>query len=163
MSMSMAAALRSHSDLVYLPDHGFVGEDGGVYRSLTPGVELIAALRILIHVNRQIRRIDVSHNLLGSDGLTVLLQGLRTLRLRYSDDRDLWGIRELNLASNQLDDAAFEALLNYAKQDVCCERVMVQGNRIQVSCSSPLPFRMYYARSPADISSNPTSTAYSTP
>lgn len=30
---NMAVALRSHSDLVYLPDHGFVGEDGGELRS----------------------------------------------------------------------------------------------------------------------------------
>lgn len=32
-SRKMAVALRSHSDLVYLPDHGFVGEDGGELRS----------------------------------------------------------------------------------------------------------------------------------
>jgi hypothetical protein len=25
----MAVVLRSNSDLAYLPDHGFVGEDGG--------------------------------------------------------------------------------------------------------------------------------------
>lgn len=25
----MAVVLRSNSDLVYLPDHGFIGEEGG--------------------------------------------------------------------------------------------------------------------------------------
>jgi hypothetical protein len=34
----MAVVLRSTSDLVYLPDHGFVGEEGGKYH-LTPGPE----------------------------------------------------------------------------------------------------------------------------
>lgn len=27
----MAVVLRSNTDLVYLPDHGFVGEEGGKY------------------------------------------------------------------------------------------------------------------------------------
>lgn len=27
----MAIVLRSNTDLVYLPDHGFVGEEGGKY------------------------------------------------------------------------------------------------------------------------------------
>jgi len=69
---------------------------------------------------------------LGNDGLAVLLQGLTTLRARYSTAEQLWGIRELNLASNRLDDEGLEAVLGYAKKDVCCERVMVQGNDITV-------------------------------
>lgn len=63
----------------------------------------------------------------------MLLQGLTTLRARYSTAESLWGIRELNLASNRLDDVGLEAVLGYAKKDVCCERVMVQGNEISVS------------------------------
>jgi hypothetical protein len=31
----MAVVLRSNSDLVYLPDHGYVGEEGGDVLSLS--------------------------------------------------------------------------------------------------------------------------------
>jgi len=49
----MAVALRSSFDLVYLPDHGFVGEDGGEsvlfllsYTARTPRLSTVHVLCI---------------------------------------------------------------------------------------------------------------------
>ncbi|WRT70410.1 uncharacterized protein IL334_007408 [Kwoniella shivajii] len=115
----MAVILRSNTDLVYLPDHGFVGEEG--------------ALRILPQITRQIHRIDISHNLLGSAGTFTLFKGLSTVRLRHSSPElglGLWGLREVNLGMNGLDDSSFDCVLAYAKKDVCLNRVLVQGNEI---------------------------------
>ncbi|KAI9636616.1 uncharacterized protein MKK02DRAFT_37216 [Dioszegia hungarica] len=115
----MAVVLRSTSDLVYLPDHGFVGEEG--------------ALRILAKVNRQIRRLDVSHNLLGSEGTLVLMQGLNSLRHQYStSDLGLWGLTEINLGHNGITDSVVDVILGYAKKDVMMRKVQLQGNRIEL-------------------------------
>jgi hypothetical protein len=83
-------------------------------------------------VNRQIRRIDISHNLLGLAGVGVLLGGLSTLRSRYAVAEGGWGIREINLAANDLDDAALEAVAGYAKRDEWLGKLLLQGNRIEV-------------------------------
>ncbi|WWC64393.1 uncharacterized protein I303_107003 [Kwoniella dejecticola CBS 10117] len=115
----MAVILRSNTDLVYLPDHGFVGEEG--------------ALRILPQITRQIHRLDISHNLLGSSGTLTLFKGLSTLRLRHSSPElglGLWGLKEVNLGMNGIDDIALDGLLAYAKKDVLLSRVLVQGNEI---------------------------------
>ncbi|WVF73126.1 hypothetical protein IAT40_007945 [Kwoniella sp. CBS 6097] len=116
----MSVILRANTDLVYLPDHGFVGEEG--------------ALRILPQITRHIHRLDISHNLLGSAGTLTLFKGLSTLRARYSSDGvsggGLWGLKEVNLAANGLDDAAFDGVLAYAKKDVWLRRVLMQGNSI---------------------------------
>ncbi|OCF32157.1 hypothetical protein I317_07118 [Kwoniella heveanensis CBS 569] len=116
----MSVILRANTDLVYLPDHGFVGEEG--------------ALRILPQITRHIHRLDISHNLLGSAGTLTLFKGLTTLRARYSSDfgqrGTLWGLKEVNLAANGLDDSAFDGVLAYAKKDVLLRRVLMQGNSI---------------------------------
>ncbi|WVR00303.1 hypothetical protein IAU59_007446 [Kwoniella sp. CBS 9459] len=116
----MSVILRANTDLVYLPDHGFAGEEG--------------ALRILPQITRHIHRIDVSHNFLSSAGTLTLFKGLTTLRSRYSSDGvsggGLWGLKEVNLAANGLDDAAFDGVLAYAKKDVWLRRVLLQGNSI---------------------------------
>ncbi|WWD19464.1 hypothetical protein CI109_103924 [Kwoniella shandongensis] len=116
----MAVILRSNADLMYLPDHGFAGEEG--------------ALRILPQITRTIRRIDISHNLLGSAGTLTLFKGLTTLRSRYSSPEiglGIWGLSELNLGVNSLDDAALDGVLAYAKKDGFLQRVFVQGNDIR--------------------------------
>ncbi|WWC71833.1 uncharacterized protein I206_105792 [Kwoniella pini CBS 10737] len=116
----MAVILRSNTDLVYLPDHGFVGEEG--------------ALRILPQITRHIHRIDISHNLLGSAGTLTLFKGLSTLRLRHSSPElglGLWGLTEVNLGMNGLDDIALDGVLAYAKKDVLLKRILVQGNEIK--------------------------------
>ncbi|WWD03443.1 hypothetical protein V865_001495 [Kwoniella europaea PYCC6329] len=115
----MAVILRSNTDLVYLPDHGFVGEEG--------------ALRILPQITRHIHRLDISHNLLGSSGTLTLFKGLSTLRLRHSSPElglGMWGLKEVNLGNNNLDDIAFDGVLAYAKKDVWLKRVLVHGNEI---------------------------------
>ncbi|WVQ67193.1 uncharacterized protein L199_005388 [Kwoniella botswanensis] len=115
----MAVILRSNTDLVYLPDHGFVGEEG--------------ALRILPQITRHIHRLDISHNLLGSSGTLTLFKGLSTLRLRHSSPElglGMWGLKEVNLGNNSLDDIAFDGVLAYAKKDVWLKRVLVHGNEI---------------------------------
>ncbi|WWC91520.1 uncharacterized protein L201_006466 [Kwoniella dendrophila CBS 6074] len=117
----MAVILRSNTDLVYLPDHGFVGEEG--------------ALRILPQITRQIHRLDISHNLLGSAGTLTLFKGLSTLRLRHSSPElglGIWGLKEINLGMNGLDDIALDCVLGYAKKDVYLKRVLVQGNEIKL-------------------------------
>ncbi|ORX40767.1 hypothetical protein BD324DRAFT_612053 [Kockovaella imperatae] len=115
----MAVVFRSTSDLLYLPDHGFVEEDG--------------AIKILLQINRQIRRLDVSHNLLGNEGISVLIQGLNSCRHRFSStDYGLWGLRDINLGSNSISDESFSALMSYAKKDVFMRRVTVQGNDIEL-------------------------------
>ncbi|KAK6909616.1 hypothetical protein I204_04530 [Kwoniella mangroviensis CBS 8886] len=115
----MAVILRSNTDLVYLPDHGFVGEEG--------------ALRILPQITRHIHRLDISHNLLGSSGTLTLFKGLSTLCLRHSSAElglGMWGLKEVNLGNNNLDDIAFDGVLAYAKKDVWLKRVLVHGNDI---------------------------------
>jgi hypothetical protein len=149
----MALVVRTSADTVSLPDHGFIGEEGGepgVNRPLSglspspsfPPHPSRPALRILVQITRQIRRLDISHNLLGTDGTLTLLQGLSALRGRYStpalpgssspSDSGIWGLRELNFALNGLGDAAMEGVLGYAKKDVLLRRVFLQGNEIQV-------------------------------
>ncbi|WVW85958.1 hypothetical protein I302_107996 [Kwoniella bestiolae CBS 10118] len=118
----MAVILRSNTDLVYLPDHGFVGEEG--------------ALRILPQITRQIHRLDISHNLLGPSGTLTLFKGLSTLRLRHSSPElglGLWGLKEVNLGNNNLDDIALDGVLAYAKKDVWLKRVLVHGNEITLN------------------------------
>ncbi|KAK8853054.1 hypothetical protein IAR55_003755 [Kwoniella newhampshirensis] len=115
----MAVVLLRNTDLIYLPDHGFVGEEG--------------ALRILPQITRGIRRIDISHNLLGSAGTLTLFKGLTTIRSRYSSPDlglGIWGLTEVNLGVNSLDDAALDGVLAYAKKDGFLQRVLVQGNII---------------------------------
>ncbi|EIW71098.1 hypothetical protein TREMEDRAFT_28352 [Tremella mesenterica DSM 1558] len=114
----MAVVLRSSSDLVYLPDHGFVGEDG--------------AIRILPQLSRQIRRLDISHNLLGSTGIKTLFLGLQHLRMRYSTPDDLWGLKQINLGTNGITDEGLECVLGYAKKDVCMREVLLQANQIEL-------------------------------
>ncbi|ORY28163.1 hypothetical protein BCR39DRAFT_535829 [Naematelia encephala] len=125
----MAVVLRSNSDLVYLPDHGFVGDEG--------------ALRILIHITRQVNRLDISHNLLGNEGIKTLFAGLTTLRARYSvptgglvpptPREEMWGLRDVNLAFNGIGDQALDVVLGYAKKDGAMRSIWVGGNDIQLN------------------------------
>lgn len=95
------------------------------------------ALRILVQITRQIKRIDISHNLLGNDGIVTLLKGLSSLRGRFtSPELGIWGLGEMNLASNGLGDAALDAVLGYVKKDVMVRRVYMQANDIEVSLST---------------------------
>lgn len=89
-------------------------------------------MRILSTVSRQIRRLDVSQNLLGPEGVAVLTNGLSTLR-SSSSTHELWGLKEINLGSNALDDDGMIKVLNYAKKDVFLSKVLLQGNEITVS------------------------------
>ena len=94
------------------------------------------ALRILINITRQIHRLDISHNFLGREGIATLIQGLTSIRTRYATNGykdNIWGIKELNLGSNGIDDEALSNILGYAKKDVCLRKVFVQGNVIEVS------------------------------
>jgi hypothetical protein len=94
---------------------------------------ILLALRILLQVTRQIRRLDISHNLLGRPGARTLLNGLSTLRSRYSSpELGLWGLKEMNLGCNALDDAALDAAMAYVKKDVCMRKLLVQANEIEV-------------------------------
>ncbi|WVO12783.1 hypothetical protein L204_100391 [Cryptococcus depauperatus] len=113
----MAVALRSNTDLVYLPDHGFAAEEG--------------ALRILPQITRQIRRLNVSHNPLGPSGALTLFKGLSTIRTRYSaSELGLWGLQEINLAACDINDEAFDSIIAYAKKDVFLRYIYLQGNLI---------------------------------
>lgn len=47
-------------------------------------------------------------------------------------------MRELNLAQNELDDTALQAIMNYVKKDVCMERLLIQGNNIRVRADTTL-------------------------
>lgn len=88
-----------------------------------------------MQITRQTRRLDVSHNLLGTDGTLTLIQGLTSLRGRYSTpDFGLWGLTEINLGCNGIEDKAVDAIMGYAKKDVMLRKVLLQGNEIQVSC-----------------------------
>ncbi|KAK4686808.1 hypothetical protein P7C73_g3309, partial [Tremellales sp. Uapishka_1] len=107
----MALVLRNNSDLVYLPDHGLVGDDGG-----------------------QIRRVDVSHNLLGSEGTISLFRGLSQMRQRRNQTHvnEVWGLTEINLGCNSLGDEALDTILGYAKKDVCLRKLLVPVNEIRL-------------------------------
>lgn len=118
----MALVLRSNSDLICLMDHGFSGR--------------IGAASILYSVQPHIHRIDVSHNMLEADGVDMLVKGLTTKRAQFSGPAGvIWGIKELNLGMNHLNDEAFAKVLEYAKKDVMLRKLWVQGNELKVSRS----------------------------
>lgn len=103
------------------------------YQSSLTRASPLVAIRILLQITRQIRRLDISHNLIGPPGARSLLNGLATLRLRYSSkEYGIWGLSEVNLGCNALDDGAMDALMGYAKKDVCLRKVLVQANDIEV-------------------------------
>lgn len=109
---------------------------GGSVRLLLQNKSLDAhvphsALRILPQITRRIHRIDVSQNLLGAEGAAVLVSGLATIRHRFSVN-ELWGISEINLGGNGLNDEGLVSVISYAKKDVCLNKVMLQGNEIKV-------------------------------
>ncbi|WVO21919.1 uncharacterized protein IAS62_003239 [Cryptococcus decagattii] len=117
----MAIVLRSNTDLVYLPDHGFVGEEG--------------AFRILPQITHQIHRLNVSHNPLGSSGVLVLFKGLSALRSKHSGPElgmGIWGLHEVNLAATGVDDEALDGILSYAKKDGLLHQVYLQGNNVRL-------------------------------
>ncbi|TYJ57189.1 hypothetical protein B9479_002104 [Cryptococcus floricola] len=117
----MAMVPHSQTDLVYLPDHGFVGEEG--------------ALRILPQITRQIHRINVSRNPLGLAGITILFKGLTTLRARHSSPElglGIWGLKEINFATTNAEDEALDCVLSYAKKDGFLRAVYMQGNEIRL-------------------------------
>jgi hypothetical protein len=131
----MAVVLRSKTDLVYLPDHGFVGEEGGKRLQIFPCLELTGpGLRILNHLQFNTARLDVSHNLLGTGGVMTLVKGLAHVRQRYSSDTSrIWTLSEINLAFNALGDEGLESVLGWAKKDLGCRTLLLQGNDIKVS------------------------------
>lgn len=137
----MAVVLRSNTDLVYLPDHGYVGEEGGGLQQMTtchPGDHASPwlthiALRILMQVQANTTRLDISHNLLGTDGVVTLVKGLSHLRQRYSSDTArVWSLKEINLGCNTLGDEGLESILGWAKKDPGTAKVLLQANDIRV-------------------------------
>jgi hypothetical protein len=132
----MAVVLRSNTDLVYLPDHGFVGEEGGESCGFPKGLstDIGTALRVLGHLQFNTTRLDISHNLLGSGGVTTLVKGLSHVRQRYSSDTArVWSLKEMNLGANTVGDEGLESILGWAKKDLGMSKVLVQGNDIKVS------------------------------
>ncbi|WVR07843.1 hypothetical protein IAU60_004886 [Kwoniella sp. DSM 27419] len=121
----MAVMLRSQMDLLYLVDNGYAGQQG--------------AIRILPQITPQIRRLDLSHNLMGSSGVVALCQGLTTLRARSSaaEGAGPWGLTSISLSTNALDDVALGAVLAYAKKDVYLRQVLLQGNRLTLRTHLP--------------------------
>jgi hypothetical protein len=128
----MAVVLRSSSDLAYLADHGYSSTQG--------------ALRILLQLSPHIRRLDASHNLLGRDGVRTLINGIWGLRLRndqsrlrydetLSDEGEVgkgWGLTEIALKGNHMDDEGLEQVLYYAKLWKGMRKLWVSGNDIEV-------------------------------
>ena len=62
----------------------------------------------------------------------MLMTGLNTLRSRLSTPEFLWGMREINLANSAMDDAAMTMVLDYAKKEPCLDKLMLQGNQLEV-------------------------------
>ena len=92
------------------------------------------ALRILNHLQFNTARLDVSHNLLGTGGVMTLVKGLAHVRQRYSSDTSrIWTLSEINLAFNALGDEGLESVLGWAKKDLGCRKLLLQGNDIKVS------------------------------
>lgn len=152
----MAVVLRSNTDLVYLPDHGYVGEEGGEFHALCPAGVLpfpsadfvIPALRILMQVQANTTRLDVSHNLLGNEGVITFVKGLSHLRQRYSSDTSrVWSLREINLGCNAVGDEGLESVLGWAKKDPGMGKLLLQANEIKARF---LPCRSPVLTSPAD-------------
>ena len=61
----------------------------------------------------------------------------------------LWGLIEINLANNGIDDEAVAELMGYAKKDVFLERVFLQGNDLEVGRLAHI-FAMTGGSLPAD-------------
>lgn len=98
-----------------------------------PPRKLIVAIAILNQIRIDIRRIDISQNNLRPDGFALLLSGLLTKRAGFRSKDPGWGVKELNLAMNDLDDVSLLRVLEYAKSDPCLQTVWMQGNEIEVS------------------------------
>ncbi|KAL7418300.1 hypothetical protein Q5752_006756 [Cryptotrichosporon argae] len=120
----MAVVLRSSSDLIYLPDHGYDGVQG--------------ALKILPQITPRHHRLDVAHNLLGDEGIATLARGLAAVRagfsrLSASPGAGVWSMRELSLGSTGCGDAGLASVLAYARKDAGLVKVLVQANAIEMA------------------------------
>jgi hypothetical protein len=64
----------------------------------------------------------------------TLVKGLAHVRQRYSSDTSrIWTLSEINLAFNALGDEGLESVLGWAKKDLGCRKLLLQGNDIKVS------------------------------
>lgn len=97
-------------------------------------LELTPAHRMLLSVSRQIRRLDATHNDLGSMGCIALFEGLMAVRARFSAQSDeFWGMREINLAANAIGDEGLVAAMFYCAKDMCMKELLLQRNQVTVS------------------------------
>lgn len=95
---------------------------------------LCIALRVLMQIQPNTSRLDISHNLLASGGTITLVKGLAHHRQRYSSDTSrVWSLKELNLGCNDLGDEGLESVLGWAKKDPGTAKLLLQGNGIKVS------------------------------
>ena len=66
----------------------------------------------------------------------TLVKGLAHVRQRYSSDTSrIWTLSEINLAFNALGDEGLGSVLGWAKKDLGCRKLLLQGNDIKVSPS----------------------------
>lgn len=86
-----------------------------------------------MQVQASTSRLDISHNLLGAEGMTTLVKGLSNLRQRYSADISrAWSLKEMNLGCNALGDEGLESVLGWAKKDHGTAKILMQANDIKV-------------------------------
>lgn len=93
---------------------------------------------MLLSISRQIRRLDATHNDLGTMGCIALFEGLMAVRARFSaQSDDFWGMREINLAANAIGDEGLVAAMFYCAKDMCMKELLLQRNRVTVSSYCP--------------------------
>lgn len=93
------------------------------------------AHRILLQITAHIHRLDASHNNIGTKGAVALFDGLASARRRFSSlpDADMWGMSQINLASNDIGDDGFAGAIYYVSKDQAMRSLLMQANRVTVS------------------------------
>lgn len=142
------------SDMVSVSDEDYNGISGGESAPLCPATRhlsaspsspppatpsrrqlLTPAHRILLQITAQIHRLDASHNSIGTKGAVSLFDGLASARRRFSSlpGAELWGMSEINLARNAIEDDGFAGAMYYVSKDQAMRSLYMQANLITVS------------------------------
>lgn len=89
---------------------------------------------MLMEIRPHVHRLDASHNTLGTDGTVELFKSLDDKRRRYSADPStpMWGMREINLASNSIGDDGLVAAAIYVSKDLSTRKLLMPMNLVTV-------------------------------
>jgi hypothetical protein len=115
---------------------GYAGVEGGKFgrSDITKAQTDRIARQILGLIRADIHELDISYDLLGTEGIALLFEGLEERRTRFaSEDGVEWGLSELEMGHCGLVDADLKVIMAYAAKDIMLRRIVVNNNHFEVS------------------------------